>query len=46
MLQFVGLVKSVGEKNIMLGDYVPVVLASKPWSDELKAECFLRGPHK
>jgi hypothetical protein len=25
---------------------VPVVLASEPWSDELKAERFLRGPHK
>jgi hypothetical protein len=22
------------------------VLASKPWSDKLKEECFLRGPHK
>jgi hypothetical protein len=25
---------------------VPVVLASEPWSDELKEERFLRGPHK
>jgi hypothetical protein len=27
-------------------DGVPVLLATVPWMEELKEECFLRGPHK